>query len=136
MNADASEELKGRSDRVELRGFMKRLLDDVWALETMLRDGVVEAGITRLGAEQELVLVRDAYRPAPVSLAVLEELNDPKFTTELAQFGFHRRVNHIGGICRHVGLQPLQFFDQLQADHVGTRAKQLAQFDKSWSQIG
>ena len=70
----------------DLRHFMKCLLNDVWALETMLRKGQIESGKKRIGAEQELVLVEGAYRPAMINIKTLEALNDPDFTTELARF--------------------------------------------------
>jgi hypothetical protein len=40
----------------QLRLFMKSLLTDLQALETMLRDGMIESGVRRIGAEQELFL--------------------------------------------------------------------------------
>jgi CBS domain-containing protein len=85
----------------ELRHFMKCLLNDVWALETMLRRGMIETGVRRIGAEQELVLVEDAYRPALMNIRVLEALNDPLFTTELAQFNVEANLPplSLGGDC-------------------------------------
>ena len=80
------QEVNGNPTPSELRVFMKRLLDDVGALEIMLRDGLIESGVQRIGAEQETVLVEGAYRPAPVNIELLEALNDPAFTTELARF--------------------------------------------------
>ncbi|MGE0708595.1 MAG: CBS domain-containing protein [Planctomycetota bacterium] len=70
----------------DLRHFMKCLLNDVWALETMLRRGMVESGVRRIGAEQEIVLVEAANRPAMINLQVLEALKDSDFTTELPRF--------------------------------------------------
>jgi CBS domain-containing protein len=68
------------------RGFMRALLQDLRALEIMLDQGLFEEGITRIGAEQELFLVDRAVHPAPASLAMLERLKDPHFTTELGAF--------------------------------------------------
>ncbi len=68
------------------RRFTKALLEDLRALEEVLARGMVEEGIHRIGAEQEMVLVDRAWRPAPVALEVLERLGDPRFTTELARF--------------------------------------------------
>ncbi len=47
------------------RRFLKRLLDDLYALEKMLEDGLVETGNRRIGAEQELFLVDAGGRPQP-----------------------------------------------------------------------
>jgi CBS domain-containing protein/gamma-glutamylcysteine synthetase len=75
-----------KSDAQELGLFMKHLLKDVHALELMIEKGMFESGVRRIGAEQELFLVTRHWQPASVSLKVLEELGDPHFTTELAQF--------------------------------------------------
>jgi len=89
------------NDRDALRTFVKRLLDDVWVLETMLREGMVERGVRRIGAEQEFVLVQGAYRPALASIPVLAEIDDPHFTTELAQFNVELNLDPVdlGGDC-------------------------------------
>lgn len=70
----------------ELRRFMKHLLTDLQVLDAMLKAGVFERGVQRIGAEQELFLVDGMWRPAPVSLAMLDRLDDPHFTTEIAAF--------------------------------------------------
>ena len=51
-------------DSAELREFTRKLLADLHALEKMLADGCIESGVTRVGAEQELVLVDRDWRPA------------------------------------------------------------------------
>lgn len=70
----------------EHRVVMQRLLNDLRALETMLDRGMFETGITRVGAEQELVFVDDAWRPAMVGPEVLELLNEPRATGEIGRF--------------------------------------------------
>lgn len=65
---------------------MQRLLDDVRALDQMIRGDLFEQGVTRIGAEQELFLVDSVHRPAPRSMELLERIDDPHFTTELARF--------------------------------------------------
>jgi hypothetical protein len=69
-----------------IRVFTKAILRDLRALERMLNEGRIESGRRRFGAEQELFLVGDGWRPAPLSTAVLERLSGPPFTTELALF--------------------------------------------------
>jgi CBS domain-containing protein len=72
---------------------MRSLLDDIWALETMLREGQVESGVHRIGAEQEMVFVEQAYHPAPINLKVLEDLNEGCYTTELARFNLELNLD-------------------------------------------
>lgn len=71
----------------ERREFTQHIFRDVRALEIMLERGMIESGITRIGAEQELVLLDKYYLPNPIALEVLEELkDDPNFTNELSRF--------------------------------------------------
>jgi len=79
-------DVKGMVGGDQLRHFMRRLLGDVRALEKMLDEGMIESGVRRIGAEQELFLLDSSYRPAPLAMSALERLNDKRFTTELAQF--------------------------------------------------
>ncbi|HAN32152.1 MAG TPA: hypothetical protein DCQ06_11185, partial [Myxococcales bacterium] len=66
--------------------FVRNLLGDVQALEMMLESDMIETGIRRIGAEQEMFLVDSGYRPAPTAIEVLKRINNPQFTTELARF--------------------------------------------------
>lgn len=97
------QQVTGAPKPEDLRHFMKCLLNDVWALETMLRKGQIESGVRRIGAEQELVLVEGAYRPSHTNLAVLEALQDDAFTTELARFNVEVNLPALtlGGDCFH-----------------------------------
>jgi CBS domain-containing protein len=47
---------------------------------------MIESGVRRIGAEQELFLADGNWRPAAAALKVLERLDDPQFTTELGLF--------------------------------------------------
>lgn len=67
------------------RVFTKAILRDLQALEQMLADDMIEKGVRRIGAEQEMFLVDEGWRPAPVNVRVLEHLGEP-FTPELARF--------------------------------------------------
>jgi CBS domain-containing protein len=68
------------------RATMGHVLNDLGALELMLDKGMFETGVRRIGAEQELALVDDAFSPAPVGPQVLDELDEPRATTELGRF--------------------------------------------------
>ena len=60
----------GESEK--LREFMQHLLQDLRALEKMIDAGMIEEGVRRIGAEQELFLVDADGRPAPVNQAFVE----------------------------------------------------------------
>jgi len=85
----------------EFRQFTRALLRDLKALETMLERGMIETGVRRFGAEQEMFLVDRAWRPATTALEVLERLDDPAFTTELALFNLECNLDPkvLGGDC-------------------------------------
>jgi hypothetical protein len=85
----------------ELRVFVKRLLTDIRALEKMISDGMIETGVRRIGAEQELFLVNAAWRPAPAADEVLEKLSDPHYTNEIALFNLEANLDPLvmGGDC-------------------------------------
>ncbi|HJT29451.1 MAG TPA: glutamate-cysteine ligase family protein, partial [Pyrinomonadaceae bacterium] len=80
-------------DETKSQAFMKALLEDLRALAFMLEDGRVETGVTRIGAEQEMFLIDRYLRPAPVSLEVLKEANDPRLTTEIARFNLEANLS-------------------------------------------
>ncbi len=101
-----------------LRMFMKSLLTDLRALETMIDQDRIETGIRRIGVEQEMFLVDRFYRPAPVSMEILERLDDPAFTTELARFNleFNLPPLELGGDClSRLETQLTQHLDKVRA---------------------
>ncbi len=66
--------------------FLRHLLDDIQALESMIADGLIETGKTRIGAEQEYCLVNRGLRPAMTGPQILSSISDSHFTSELAQW--------------------------------------------------
>ncbi len=80
------------TDERDLRSFMRRLLDDVQALERMLDEGMIETGVRRIGAEQEMFLVEPSGGPAPVVMDILPDLDPATFTTELARFNLEANL--------------------------------------------
>lgn len=66
--------------------FTRAMLQDLRALERILAEGLLEEGVHRVGAEQELILVDERRRPAPIAMELLAELDDPRISTELARF--------------------------------------------------
>ncbi len=72
--------------RNQLNDFTRELLRDIHAIELMLEKGWFNDAPLHIGAEQELCLVDRHSKPAPLAMSVLEQINDPDFTTELARF--------------------------------------------------
>src|SRR5215813_10176121 len=80
-------------DTNKTQAFMHALLEDLRALAFMLEDGRIESGVTRIGAEQEMFLIDRDLRPAPVSLDVLRQANNPRLTTEIARFNLEANLS-------------------------------------------
>ncbi|SMG13059.1 CBS domain-containing protein [Marivirga sericea] len=75
--------------------FIEHLLTDIKSLEQMLEQGMIEDDITRIGAEQEFCLVNNNWRPSQKSVEILEAINDPHFTTELARYNLEINLDPI-----------------------------------------
>lgn len=103
------------SDPVEKRVFTRHLLNDISALEHMLKERMFESGIQRIGAEQEICLVGKDWRPSMQNLPILEKINDPHFVTEIAKYNLE------------INLDPLVFkddcFSQMEKDLLGLLKK-------------
>ena len=97
--------------------FIRHLLHDVQTLDVMIERGLIESGIRCMGAEQELCLVKPDYSPAFSAMEVLEEINDPHFTTELALYNLEANLDplEIKGDCFTQTHQQLKhLFDKAQ----------------------
>jgi len=73
--------------------FLKHLLRDVEALERMFEENLLESGVKRIGAEQEFCLVDSFYKPSKNGPRVLDLINEPHFTTELARFNLEMNLD-------------------------------------------
>lgn len=84
------------SNGAQHRAFMAALLRDLEALDRMIQGGLIERGVRRIGAEQEMVLVDSAWRPSPrgydVVTHIRERLGDPRVTSELARFNAEANI--------------------------------------------
>ncbi|MEO6393976.1 MAG: hypothetical protein ABIP75_19135, partial [Pyrinomonadaceae bacterium] len=91
-------------DELQQRRYMKALLDDLRALERMIEMGLVETGVSRIGAEQELFLVDRDLSPAPVAEQVLAHCQEPRLTTEIGRFNLEANLTPQlwGGDCLSV----------------------------------
>ena len=89
------------ADAEAQRSYMRALLEDVQALERLIDEGLIESGVRRIGAEQELFLVDSAMRPLRAASEVLEAVDHPAFTSELAQFNLEANLSPMvfGGDC-------------------------------------
>ncbi|AXG68561.1 inosine-5'-monophosphate dehydrogenase [Kordia sp. SMS9] len=82
------------SDELQ-KEFIQQLLYDIEALATMIETNDFEQGIQRIGAEQEVCIVDSFYRPSFNALEILDEINDPHFTTELGLFNIEANLDPI-----------------------------------------
>lgn len=75
-------------DNERMQNFVRQLLNDVEALEYMLKENWFETAPIRIGAEQEMCLVSEkTFKPAPIAMEVLEAMKEyPWVETELARF--------------------------------------------------
>ena len=89
LNIDRADAQKSSS------AFIKHLLKDVQALELMLEKNMIEDDIIRIGSEQEFCLIDSTWRPTRNSEEILEEINDPHFTTELARFNLEMNLDPV-----------------------------------------
>lgn len=85
-----------------MQQFVKKLLNDVKALNYMLENDWFEDDIIRIGAEQEMCLVdKRTMKPHCIAMDVLEKMKEHKWVeTELAQFNLE------------INLQPQVFVDK------------------------
>ncbi len=88
-------------DSSDLRVFTQALLRDVRALDRLLQGDQIESGVRRIGLEQELFLVDDMWRPAPVAVEALERIEDPRVTSEIGRFNLECNLEPLlfGGNC-------------------------------------
>ncbi len=91
-----SHDIKTSSGGAEHRAFMAALLRDLDALDEMIATGMIEADQQRIGAEQEMILVDQEFRPAPKALDILEHLHragmGEDITNELARFDIEANI--------------------------------------------
>ncbi len=88
-------------DSSELRVFTQALLKDVRALEQLLQSDRIESGVRRIGLEQELFLVDDMWRPAPIAVEALQRIEDSRVTSEIGRFNLECNLEPLlfGGNC-------------------------------------
>lgn len=75
------------------QAFTKCILDDLKALEILINEDKFETETQRIGAEQELGLVGKDWYPSMNYDKILEEVDDPHFTTELGRFNIEINID-------------------------------------------
>ncbi|MEC7352336.1 MAG: glutamate-cysteine ligase family protein, partial [Planctomycetota bacterium] len=96
------------------RAYLKGLLRDLDALERMLEGGVLESGVRRIGAEQEVAIVDRSGGPFPIADELLRSLPPGPFTNELGRFNLEVNFNPIA-----VGAHALRDLEQQVHAHLG-----------------
>ncbi|WP_224483550.1 CBS domain-containing protein [Robertkochia aurantiaca] len=75
--------------------YHKHLLSDVAALERIYNERLFEADCIRIGAEQELCLIDNHWYPSTLATDLLEAIDDPHFTTEIACYNLEINLDPI-----------------------------------------
>lgn len=66
--------------------FVTALINDIEAVELMIANNMFDSGPERIGAEQEICVVNNNFMPDCNAIELLEKINHPQFTTELAKY--------------------------------------------------
>ena len=103
--------------------FTRSLLEDVQALEYMLKHDWFETDTIRIGAEQEMCLVdKKTLKPTPKNMAVLKRLRDyPWATTEIARFNLES--NFSPRIFTHDAFSQMEAENRMQLEKIAAAAK-------------
>ena len=80
-------------DHKAKRLFTRAVLNDLRALEMMIDEGLIESGARRIGAEQEMFITDKNFSPKLTALKILEDINDSRFTNEIALFNLEANLS-------------------------------------------
>lgn len=86
------QDVSAEQNAAEAQLFLRALLSDLMALEMLLDADLIESGVRRIGAEQEMFLVDREMRPAPVAVELLARANDPRLTHEIGLFNLEANL--------------------------------------------
>lgn len=121
------------TEKEDMQKFVKSLLKDVQALEYMLDNDWFESGITRIGAEQEMVMVHNrTLNPACIAMEALEDMKEfPWVETELAKFNLETNLEprELKGDC-------FALLDQENSYKLDVIQEHLEKFDTSYLLTG
>lgn len=100
------------------RRFALSLLRDLRAIEVMQAENLFEKDVRRIGAEQELCLVDQYFRPSNKGPEILEKLGEPHFTAEIARYTLE------------INLDPFRLADQCLTEMEGQLRRLLRMVEK------
>ncbi len=86
------QDVSAEQNAAEAQLFLRALLSDLTALEMLLDADLIESGVRRIGAEQEMFLVDREMRPAPVAVELLARANDPRLSHEIGLFNLEANL--------------------------------------------
>lgn len=87
--------VKSISDLSDRALFLRHILHDIDALDHMIKNDMFEKGIQRIGAEQEFCLTNRNWEPSNRSEEVMQALQDPHFTHELAKYNLEINLDPV-----------------------------------------
>ncbi|WP_162341053.1 CBS domain-containing protein [Cyclobacterium salsum] len=79
----------------ERKKFLKNLIQDIDALDQMIREGLIEKDVQRIGAEQEFALIDRHNKPSKNGPLILGKLQDAHFTSELAMYNLELNLDPV-----------------------------------------
>jgi CBS domain-containing protein len=90
------QQIRANTTLVDRKQFLRHLLNDVEALDYMIKHQLIETGVKRIGAEQEFCIVDKHFRPSVKGPDILNNIVDPHFTSELARYNLEINLDPIG----------------------------------------
>jgi CBS domain-containing protein len=90
MGSQLVRAIQTKQDR---KKFIHHLLNDIEAFQKMMRENLFESDIFRVGAEQELCIVKEDFTPSYNALHILENVQDEHLTTELGLFNLELNLD-------------------------------------------
>jgi predicted transcriptional regulator len=96
-----SQSVRAISSKADRKDFVQHLLNDIEAFQTMMKEQQFESNIQRIGAEQELCIVKNDFTPSYNALEILDKVNDEHLTTELGLFNLEINLDpyELKGTC-------------------------------------
>lgn len=93
--------VKPINNNTERAQFYASIIRDLEALQHMLEAGMIEQKSDMVGAEQELCIVGDKGMPRNSALDILKNIEDDRFTNELALYNLEINLSpqHLSGDC-------------------------------------
>jgi len=88
-----SQSVRAILSKEERKDFVHHMLNDIEAFQTMMNEQKFESNIQRIGAEQELCIVKSDFTPSYNALEILKNVHDEHLTTELGLFNLELNLD-------------------------------------------